>query len=67
MTIKQIKEKLIHWTDFYGQDLLNTDDIEKCKTKKDCYTILSSHRKFLELQSIDARTHLESFMEEIGL
>ncbi len=67
LNINQIKKKLLQWEDFYGQDLLNIDDIKKCKTKSDCLIILQLHRRFQEDQSIEAGTHLDSFITELGL
>ena len=62
LTIKQIRKKLLQWEDFYGQDLVNTDNIKKCKTKNDCLVILQSHRRFQEDQNIDAGSDLDSFI-----
>lgn len=67
MLIKEIKKKLLKWFDFYGQDIVWTDDIEACVTKQDCYDILQRHKRFLDDQNNDATSHLNNFKKELGL
>ena len=67
MTLSQIKREMLVWTDFYGQDIVEKDLIQKAKTKNDLYEILKDHRRFLQLQADDARGHIEQFMTELGL
>lgn len=67
MTIAQIKKALYDYRDFYGQDIVQTDLIEKGATKKELAEVLEQHRHFLEDQAIDAQTHLETFRRKIGI
>jgi len=66
MTIKKMKEELFKWTDYYGQDLVNTEIIKKAKTKQDCINIINAHINFLWQQNIDAITHAEQFKKKLG-
>jgi hypothetical protein len=48
MNIKTIKEKMIKWYDFYGQDIGLIDEIKKAKTKRELYNVMRGHVHFLE-------------------
>ncbi len=67
MKIKEIKEEMLNWHDFYGQDIGPTDEIKKAKTKRQLYEIMRGHIYFLETQNIDAITHAENFIKKLGL
>ena len=67
MKIEKIKQKMIEWHDFYGGDLLNWEGIEKAKTKKDLAKIFNEHENFLEMQNLDALSHIKNFKKELGL
>lgn len=64
MRTKDVIRKTKNFTDFYGQDLSDTTNLN---TKKDCLKRLQSHKHFLWLQSIDAQDHIESFIRELGI
>lgn len=67
MKIKDIKDKMLKWHDFYDQDIASTDLIEKAKTKKELKNIIKSHIQWIQNQNLDAVNHAESFIEELNL
>jgi hypothetical protein len=67
MTIKQIKEEMKSYKDFYGGDLLLVDDIDSAKTKRDLSTIIDSHRNHMTDMLSDAQNHLDHLKERTGL
>lgn len=67
MTIKKIKDKLLKWRDFYGQDIADIESIENAKTKKELKKVLCEHGDWLEDQNNDALRNLDNFMAELGL
>ena len=67
MNIADIKKEMLEWLDFYGQDFVECDKIEKAKTKKELKEVIEGHLFFLETQNIDAITHIEQFKKKIGL
>ena len=67
MKIIEIKKELLNWEDFYGQDIADTDAIERAKTKQELQKVLQRHRDWLENQNIDALQNLDSFMEDLDL
>ncbi|MDQ7798512.1 MAG: hypothetical protein RDU76_06175 [Candidatus Edwardsbacteria bacterium] len=67
MKIAEIKKKLLEWHDFFGGDLLWEDEIKRAKTKVELGQILERHRMHMEDMLSDAKSHLDSFKEEIGL
>jgi tyrosine-protein phosphatase YwqE len=67
MDIKTIKNKMLKWRDLYGQDIVQTDEIKKAKTKKELYSILKSHYRFLEDQNADALRDVDDFAKELGI
>jgi len=58
MEIKEIKEKMKFYKDFYGGDLLGIDEIDDCKTKFALEQILSKHEKHMEMMLSDAMNHI---------
>ena len=67
ISIKDIKNKLLVWEDFYGQDLIDTSGIKKARSKRSLANILLEHRNFLDDQHIDALSDLDSFLKELNL
>ena len=65
MDLHNIRQKLLRWKDFYGQDIVYTDEIKKAKNKKMLKEILQKHIDFLRMQNIDAICHAEQFIDEI--
>lgn len=65
MKIKDIKEKMLSWSDYYGGDIMQRDKIEKAKTRLELYDIMNEHIRFLEMQQIDAITHAENFKKDL--
>lgn len=67
MKIALIKQKMLKWRDFYGQDFAEWDKIEKATTKKELAEVMNNHIHFLEAQNIDALCHAEGFKKVLGL
>ena len=67
MKIKKIKNELLNWRDFYGQDIADRGAIKNAKTKKELKEVLQNHKDWLEHQNIDALQDLDTFMKELGL
>lgn len=67
MKIKDIKEEMLRYVDFYGGDIPDTDAIKKSKTKKELNDIIEGHRKLLENTLCDALSHLDNFKKNVGL
>jgi hypothetical protein len=67
MKIQEIKNKMLQWRDFYGQDIADTKRIKNAKAKEDLHCILSDHVSFLEDQNNDAIRHTEEFERKLGL
>ncbi len=65
--IKKLRNKMLKWKDFYGQDIVETDKIKSAKTIKGLNKILNNHISFIEMQNLDAMSHAESFRKELGL
>jgi len=65
--LEVLKKKILKWTDFYGQDIVTTDEIEKAKTKKELKEIIKKHIDFLYDQHLDANSHAENFIRELDL
>ena len=57
--IVELKKQMLEWTDFYGQDIVETDKIENATTIKELYDIMQDHRNFIEQQAADAQTSLD--------
>lgn len=66
-TIAQIKEAMLNHRDFYGGDILNSDEIEKAKTKKQLKDILNRHSQHMEMMAVDAESHHCNFVNSLGL
>jgi len=67
MKINDIKREMLSWSDYYGGDIMQQDQILKCKTKKQLSEVMENHIRFLEMQNIDALTHAENFKKSMGL
>lgn len=67
MTISEMKKQILKWRDFYGGSILDESEVEKAKTKKELKNILNSHGHFMEMQAIDAQSHLDNFKNKLGL
>ena len=67
MKIKEIKNKLLNWSDFYGQDIVDRQSIENAKTKSELKEVLQKHRDWLEMQNSDALADLDTFMRDLEL
>lgn len=63
MNFNKLKKKTEEYRDFYGQDIIF---IEPPKTVEDLRSGLWSHHNFLQQQNVDALSHLEEFMSEVG-
>lgn len=67
MTIKQIKEELLSYKDFYGGDIHDSDSIKKAKSKEELAGVIESYRRHLEYMLCDANTHLDELKKRCGL
>lgn len=67
MTISQIKEKMLSHRDFYGGDIMQTDEIKKAKTKKELNKIMNDYGVHLEMMATDAQSHHDKFKKSLGL
>lgn len=67
MTIEEIKKSMKSFRDFYGQSLLEIDQVDSCTTKNELKEILDSHYNFLEAQNNDAQCSLERYKKTLGL
>lgn len=67
MTIKEIKQAMLQYKDFYGGDIPDTEAIEKAKSKKELAALLNNHSYRLEDMLADAQSHLRSFKQKLGL
>ena len=67
MTIKEIKNKILNWIDFYGGDIIDEETIRKAKTKREFLEVLQRHSEYLEHMAIDAQSHLNNFIKELTL
>jgi len=67
MTIAEIKTKMLAHRDFYGGDIMQTDEINKAKTKKDLAKVLDSYESHLEMIALDAISHHSRFRKSLGL
>lgn len=61
------KEKLKKWKDFYGGDLINSDEIDKAKTEKELSIILNKHEDFLDSMHCDAMSNISQFRNKLKL
>jgi len=67
LTIKQIKDRMKKWHDYYGFDIPNTDDIDAVKTRKAARAVLESYRTLMEHTHTDALKGLDEFVKELGI
>lgn len=67
MTLLEIKNRMLEWSDFYGGDLPDYERIKNAKTKRELARILEDHRTFMELMLSDANRHIDDFKRELGL
>lgn len=67
MTIENIKEEMLKFKDFYGGDIMDTEEINNAKSKLELAEIIEKHRSFMEASLSDAHSHLDSFKRKIGL
>ncbi len=67
MKIKEMKEKLLDWRDFYGQDIADREGIRKAKSINKLNKILLKHEEWLINQNQDALTHLDNFRGMVGI
>ncbi len=67
MTIDKIKIAMLNHRDFFGGDIMYTDEIKKAKTKKDLSKIMDNYGVHLETMAIDAQRHHDNFKKKLGL
>jgi len=67
MTVRETKNKMLAYRDFYGGDLICEDEIKKAKTKKELAELIERHRSFMEDMLSDAMSHLDNFKNEVDL
>lgn len=48
MTLKEIKNEMLSFRDFYGGDLLGESEIKEATSKKELAEIIEKHRNHLE-------------------
>ena len=61
MKLGTMKELVVEWIDYYGQDIADTQKIADAKTIEELIEVINDHIRFLRLQNIDAITHAENF------
>lgn len=67
MTLRETKEQMLAYRDFYGGDLICEDEIRNAKTKNELAKLVERHRSFMEDMLSDAMSHLDNFKSNIGL
>jgi hypothetical protein len=67
MTLDEIKKEMKEYRDFYGQDLLDSGDIDNCKSILSCESLIERHRCHIEAMFADANSHLDDFKRRIGV
>jgi hypothetical protein len=67
MTIKDQKQKMLEYKDFFGGQLLDYEEIEKAKSKLALAKIIDAHYDHIENMCNDAQHSLERFKKEIKL
>ena len=67
MNIKQIKNKMLKWRDYYGQDIPDYEKINNAKNKKELKEILYDHGNFLADQYTESLYYLNDFIKSLGL
>lgn len=67
VTIDAAKSEMKKYRDLYGGDLLDIDEIDNCKTRKELSEIIEKHRAHLEMCACDASSDLDRLKKRIGL
>jgi hypothetical protein len=67
MTIAQIKKQMLEYRDFFGGDIMYTDEIEKATTKKQLNELLDRYSGHLEMVAVDAQSHLNNFRIRLNI
>ena len=67
MTIKEIKQIMIDYRDFYGGDLCKVGDVSGAKTKTELKKIIDDHEAFMEDMLCDAKSHLNELRQKLNL
>jgi len=67
MTIEKIKTAMLTHKDFFGGDIMYTDEIKNAKTKKELSKIMDKYSVHLEMMAIDAQGYHDRFKQELGL
>lgn len=67
MEIKEIKEKMLEWEDFYGADIMQKQDIKKARTKRELNEIMEAYARHMEDRESDARAHFDKFHASLDL
>lgn len=67
MRVSAIKKKMLEWRDFYGADILDSDQIKKAKTKKELDDILRNYRHHMQDREQDALGHFDQFRNSLGI
>jgi len=67
MTIQQIKTEMKQYRDFYGGELLDSEQIDKATSKEELEKIVEDHRNHMEDMLSDAMSHLDRFKRKIGI
>lgn len=65
MTLKETKDKMIEYRDFYGGDL--SGDIQRARSKKELSKIIDDHESLMEEMLADAKSDLNTFKESLDL
>lgn len=65
--INKLKNRILKWKDFYGQDIVDVNSIIKAKNINELKKIIQDHIDFLELQNIDAIRDAENFKNSFNI
>jgi hypothetical protein len=67
LTLNRIKTEMLKHKDFFGGDIMYTDEIKAAKNRKELAKIMDKYRKHLEDMAVDAQAHHDDFKEKLGL
>ena len=67
MEIKEVKQKMKDYRDYYGWELTEHDRIESAETLEELKEIIDAHISFVESASLDAESNLNSLKRNLGL
>lgn len=67
MTLKEIKAELLSYTDFFGGDIPDIQEIRGAKNKQELASVIDKHSNFLDDMLSDAQSHLKDLKERTGL